>query len=647
MSSNNITKNNIKPFFNTNVVMPKFNLKQILSIKNFGLPLIPGMYFVEKGTISKSNVSPPVKNKLTTDPKNKGTVYSYDNIGTESITAYFNIKNSFNKLETIKNFIITILNDNKKIFETVNISKETYKLNKNNIFYKFKEKLDDNFESIIGKESNFTKPIKNKIFGNKPTKLTMPLFIHILEKNNYNILKNKVKKTNNPDFLFIFQNEYNGKSKSYFYKLFQEYTQERKKLINYIKQYYGLLAFDFIFDIKHKLDIENNTSVNVNENIKYYKIINKNENYNFKIGDYVIINYNDTKINGIIIRIILEKNDKIYIIKDRFSTKIYKIKETKNNNNNKYFLMSIKKDESTESKTSNTSTEISTETRRTSLISSYEGGSNLITRKKSVDFRPIYSPELPASPITTPRYRSTATYTASSPVPETKPLEPLEQEVEMTINNNNIFEVGDYVKYNNNNMNYFIIKINFDKSEPYTIKQKNNLKIIHTTIDKLEKIKTNIVKPTLNPKIHNFDTLYQSIIGESTIKNNYLKKINKIYSDFYLSIDNYLSGKTQFNLYNIIVNNIELDMNLFKFIFNYVDISMFNKAVNIHFKIKDNIREKINNLELYYDSYIIWYNKLKGYISSDSDIFIDNISETDFSDYLSDIIDELLKKNIT
>jgi hypothetical protein len=446
------------------------------------------MYFVEKGTISKSNSKDLIVKTLTYPPTNKNSkVYSYDNIGTESITAYFNIKNSFNKLETIKKFIITILNDNKKLFESINVSKETYKLNKNNIFYKFKEKLDDNFDSIIGKESNISKSVKDAIIGNKekePSKFTMPLFIHILSKNKYNILKKKVKETENPDFLFIFQNEYNGKSKSYFYKLFQEYIKERKKLIKYIDKYYGLLAFDFIFDIKYKLDIETNNSVKVNENIDDYKIINKEPNMN-----------------------------------------------------------------------------------------------------------------------------------------------------------NKNFQVGDSVKYNtgSSEINAFITKIDFDKTEPYTIKYKNDsIKNKNVNSSKLKK-SNSIVKPTLQLKIHNFDLLYQSIIGESIIKSNYLKKINKIYSNFYESMDNYLSGNTPFNLYNIIVNDIELDINLLKFIFNYVDISMFNKAVNVHFKIKDNIREKINNFETYYDSYIIWYNKLKGYISS-SDILIDEISESDFSDYLSKII---------
>jgi hypothetical protein len=549
--SNNINSSNIKPF--TEKI--KFDISDILSNDNTGLPLIPGIYFVQKTTYEPKYITHPLS------PNKNNTIYEYDNIGSEAISKYHNIKNLLYKLDVIKNFIISIINNNKKLFETIKISQKKYNLTKNNVFFKFKEKLNDNFISVFGENNKETKilttikkqqqninpqfknPLKNfktqnpfpgsfrpqtKFTIQSPIKyteiqspiktngailykdkdipkITIYLFIRAFIKNNYNLLKKKSKSLDNSDnldFMYIFQKEFNKKSKSFFYKLFQEYVRERNKLIKYVSTDYGILAFNFIFDLKYKLNTPN-TNINPNENIDSYKIINKeidiNSNNKYNIGDVLYSNKDYSNKVG-------------YVYKKDFSdTKPYTIKIS---NTNK-------------------------------LVNSNES--------------------------------------------------------------------NDYEKYNLKEM-----------ENKFHVKSK--------------------AKPTLQEKIHNFNLLYKNLIGQESIVSNYSKNINNIYSNFYKSIDNYLNDNSENNLFNVINNNLELDVNLFKFIFNYVDIGIFKKAVDINYKIKKYIDNKIDNFESKYESYILLFNQINNIISFDN-IYKDDLDNLDFKNFLNNIIEKLNNNN--
>jgi hypothetical protein len=555
---NNINHNNVKPFIDK----INFDISDVLSNDNTGLPLIPGIYFVQKTFDVPDYITYPPSSS------NKNGIYDYDNIGTQSITRYYNIKNCINKLETIKNFIIDILKDNKKLFDTIKISQKKYNLTKKNLFFDFKEKMNDNFIPVFGDNKNninkltkfknqknanllgtslkfskiSNKGITNMIPGyniglkkglsyitiSKPyirprnkdgnlienpayfyknkdvKKITFYLLIRAFIKNNYNLLKINSKsksksilkinnKNNKPDdiaFMKIFQQEFNRKSKSYFYKLFQEYNKTRQTLIKYIKSDYGILAFDFMFDIKYKLNTKY-TTVNPDQNIEDYKIIDK-----------------ETKINS----------------------------------------------------TSN----------RT---------------------------------------------------------------------------VGDILYKSGNKIGY-IYDIDFSESKPYTVKlysnNNNNTTTKKMTEDEIKAYSTSTkkIEPTLQEKIHNFNLMYKNIISQDNIVANYKKNIDTIYSDFYKSINNFLNNTDEYNLFNIITNNLEFDINLFKFIFNYVDIGVFNKAVGINFKIKKYINNKINDFESKYESYILLFNQINGVISK-NDFLNDTLDNLDFEKFLNGIIENL------
>ena len=489
--STNIKHSNIEPF----IEKIRFNISDVLSNDNTGLPLIPGIYFVQKTTYTPDFITHPLSENIN----NK--VYQYDNIGTEAITKYYNIKNSLSKLETIKNFIISIIKTNKKLFESIKISQKKYKLTKDNVFYNFKEKLNDNFISIFGSYSeNIRKLTKIKGKENNTVsfykdkdvfKITIYVLIRALAKNNYNLLKkrNKLSDPKDPDFIYIFQNEFNKKSKSYFFKLFQEYKKEREKLIKYILNDYGLLAFHFIFDLKYKLS-KPNIIINPNENIENYIIIDK---------------------------------------------------EANTDSNKKYNIGDV-----------------------------------------------LYS--------------------------------------DNTYSN----KIG------------YIYSIDYFKDIPYTIKKSDNTFAYENNITKYY-IK-NKIKPSLQEKINNFNLLYKNLISNESIISDYKKNINNIYSDFYKSLNNYFNENSENNLYDVITNNLDLEINLFKFIFNYVDMGIFNRAVEINYKVKKYIDNKIIDFENKYESYILLFNTINNVISNEN-YYNNNLNSLDFSNFLTNIINELYKEN--
>ncbi len=264
----NLKSKNIRPFFDTSVIDSNINLINILSDENYGLPLIPGIYF------------------------NKD-----DNTGSKIISIYFNIKNSIEKLETIQNMIIDILRGNIKTFENIKISKSTYKISKKNLFYDFKSNIDDNnfISYITYKKTTITKKLKSgftslkeedqsKAYSNLTNEISFSLLLHKFNKNKNNLLISE-QNSNQPYFIQIFQNEFKDKTKSFYYGMFKEYIDERNKLLQYItntNNNSGILAFSNIFELTHKINIDLQTQ-------------SKNKTQN-QLSDYIIYNNNSSNI---------------------------------------------------------------------------------------------------------------------------------------------------------------------------------------------------------------------------------------------------------------------------------------------------------------------------------------------------------------
>jgi hypothetical protein len=213
MKTNFNLKKNFNPFVNkiinstkivknNSLTLTESFFKDILTVEeeNKRIPLIPSMYF------SKNN-----------------------SIGSQIINTYYTIKITLEKLETIKKFIIFLLDSSKYDLERIEVSKLQYKLVSDNLIMKKESEIDK-----ILDEFNMLSPIAKS-------------------KNTFSMLKGSDQNIFYPKM--IFQSEYNKdpKSKTYFIKLIKKYVAIRKKLIKLIYNNPGLLAFSFVFDLEDKL----------------------------------------------------------------------------------------------------------------------------------------------------------------------------------------------------------------------------------------------------------------------------------------------------------------------------------------------------------------------------------------------------------
>jgi hypothetical protein len=288
--TNNLTKSNLSPFVNKRIVKQNidkdFNFKDFISNESNPLPLIPGIYF-------NSNEK--------------------DNIGSKIINNYYTIKICMKNLLLIKTFILSILevsgvND----LDKINISKEKYKLLKSDLIIPFNDTLSSTF-----KDQDYFKK-----------------FVTLYESQKYGIFKNFNLEI--PYFFQIFQVEYNNSPKTFFISLFKKYIDLRKKILIYIHENFGLLAFTSFFDLSDNIDFGmlKNDIRNKNGN-------NKNE-YNEKYNNYVLygnninILSNESKINE---KKITEKIHSFdYLYNTKFDNAYYKRKHQEIINKNYFEL---------------------------------------------------------------------------------------------------------------------------------------------------------------------------------------------------------------------------------------------------------------------------------------------------------------------
>jgi len=151
---------------------------------------------------------------------------------------------------------------------------------------------------------------------------------------------------------------------------------------------------------------------------------------------------------------------------------------------------------------------------------------------------------------------------------------------------------------------------------------------------------TKKIKPTLDKKINLYDSLYYNNISSDFYKNNHLTNMNNLYNNLLISIDNAFNSQSS-SLYQLIINSLNLDFNLIKFIFCYVEPKLFNRAIDSYYQINDYIYGNINNFQAYYDDYIIWYNRLIEGISSNSDISDNSTDDSNFEKYFNNIFSSL------
>lgn len=286
----NFEKNNFGPFKEKIFTPNDFKFKKILEE-----PVSPASLLTSAipGT-SGTSVTSSIPRLIPLIPAIYFNPSTDDNIGSDIINAFNIININLKQLETIKKYILVILEISKFSLEKIPISKDKYKLKESNLIRKFTNNLNETFKD----QTEFID------------------FIDKFVKNNNSILDNN--RNIEPQFYTIFQNEFNGNtSKAFFISLFKKYLTIRSKIIKYITSNNGLLAFNLFFDISQsekykKIKHQEIVKTASNNNIDYDNFILYGNNLNtnndaFKAGDYVV-----SKTNSSIIKIITRIDFDLY-----------------------------------------------------------------------------------------------------------------------------------------------------------------------------------------------------------------------------------------------------------------------------------------------------------------------------------------------
>ncbi len=144
------------------------------------------------------------------------------------------------------------------------------------------------------------------------------------------------------------------------------------------------------------------------------------------------------------------------------------------------------------------------------------------------------------------------------------------------------------------------------KTNKTNLKYNNYIVYNSTNINpKLQEFNNNNKIP-LNEKINEFNLMYISVYHSDYYTMKHKEKIEKIYNEVKESINALLNVTDTMNLYDIILITLNLDFSLFELMFYYCEPLLFDTAMANHQNIKKYILDKLNTLDLYYDSYKDW-----------------------------------------
>jgi hypothetical protein len=155
---------------------------------------------------------------------------------------------------------------------------------------------------------------------------------------------------------------------------------------------------------------------------------------------------------------------------------------------------------------------------------------------------------------------------------------------------------------------YYYPEINKQKDEGNKQKENNEQKKIREEqeeMNKEEKI----------DDFKNYDAIYSTQINDNSYKSLNKTNINKMLKKINGSIDEYLSVGSNGNLFSILINAIQADYNVIKFLYYYEDPLIYNSCIDLSTKKRIFITKLISNFYEYESSYLYW---IKKYITKDS-----------------------------
>lgn len=417
-------------------------------------------------------------------------------------------------------------------------------------------------------------------------------FYTLYEQNNFNLLQNDTVTI--PTFYYIFEKTYvteNYSVKKYYLNLLNEYIKLKNELVVYLKNNIGLMSFKYFFNIdlireikmkqpksKEKTKLIENSLKDViiyNENNVNNNLKNSN---NFKIGDHFVIN-NESYLNDTI-----------------FAT----------SSNNQ------------------------------------EGG--VAVNQVSLDNRKIYE---------SMRKSRVPDVAIKSRIQSNQDINSLSNTNYNYLTDTESSEQQTDTDYLEQQI-FILIKIEyFDQKEKFILKMTNNKfkgkieDLLDSPKLKYEKNGTILLFKKINfetdnsfqKKIKEFDHLYANLLSANYYKDDNKKIQESNVLNLNNSINCFVGSDIDNSLYNILKNSINTDYFLIIFLFNFINPSTFDDAIDIHFKIKEFIDNKIDGVDKIYDKYIEWYNKFIHGIT-DEELF-SITSESNFKSFFNLMMKDL------
>jgi hypothetical protein len=291
----------------------------------------------------------------------------YFNDNSSIIDQYYRIKVKLNKLEKTKELLFFILNSEKENFEKFTISREKNNLFERNLLPEFNEAkkyilVNTPIQGVkkavydkIHKARNLATKKKDEVPNEKLSQDIPARICSFLNKFKEKRSILKTSSQNQSHAFEIFNNEYYGKYRNYFIKIFNEYEKLRTDLFNEINiNNFGIMAFEHFFDLSSldnlkiqkeqllkKLDISKPSNSEYNK-INYNKYVYTNNNANNNVLEEEQNKKSEllTKINEYNILYINSNN--ISYIKSNYKAKITKLYSNINTSIDTYVGKKIK-----------------------------------------------------------------------------------------------------------------------------------------------------------------------------------------------------------------------------------------------------------------------------------------------------------------
>ena len=175
---------------------------------------------------------------------------------TNNVNTYFKLKTLYGELKDTLNLINSIFSLNDEQLKEIKIPRSKYKYVMNQII---KTDLNKKKIQLVGDPNN----VYENIFKKMDTE-TLKNIASEIQQNNGIV---NTSTTSQPLFYTLFNNEYHEKDKNYLMEILDKYVSVQQKIMNMLKDNYGVFSLKYLFELNKPLT--KNNSKNKNKTRKF------------------------------------------------------------------------------------------------------------------------------------------------------------------------------------------------------------------------------------------------------------------------------------------------------------------------------------------------------------------------------------------